>query len=97
MSAPSNPELASRSCSSRFAADALAHVERQHDVERNLLEADEVDLLRHAIVQHFEVGRLEADDRFVAIGDEDVHAYGLDLRREHDTLRLERDSGRSQE
>ena len=35
-----------------FAGHAVAHVERQDDVQRNLLEADQIDLLRHAVVEH---------------------------------------------
>ena len=36
---------------------ARAHVEREHDVQGNLLEAGEIDRLPHAIVHDFEIGR----------------------------------------
>src|SRR5262249_2471930 len=74
-----------------IAADALAHVEREHHVQRNLLEADEIDLLRHAVIEHFEVARLETSERgtSVAIGHQYIHTYRLDLRREHGGLSLD--------
>src|SRR4029453_2112594 len=69
-----------------------AHVEREHHVQRNLLEADEIDLLRNTVVAYIEVGRLEAENgaTLVAIGDQDVDANSLYLRGEHHILRIER-------
>jgi hypothetical protein len=66
--------------------DAVAHVEGEHDVQRNLLEADEVDLLEHAVVADLEVGPTETSHGTVAVGDKDVHPHGVDPARERRLL-----------
>ena len=46
------------------------------------VEADQIDLLRHAVVEDLEVLRPRPSDRLAAVGHEHVDADGLDLRRE---------------
>ncbi len=60
---------------------ARAHVEGQHDVQGNLLEAGEIDRLPHAVVQHFEIARHQALDWLAVCGDEHVHADRFDSAR----------------
>ena len=69
------------------ARDAVAHVEREDRIERNLLEADEIDLLRHAVVDHLEIRSREAAHRLSLIGDEHIDADRLDPRRKARLLR----------
>ena len=73
-----------------LARDAVAHVEAENHVERNLLEADEIDLLRHAVVEDLEVGGFQAGDRLAFVGDEDVDAHRFYFRRERRLLRRQR-------
>ena len=75
--------LAARNCSSRVAGDALAEIERQSDVQRDFAEADDVDLLRHAVVANDEVGWRQSAQRLARrIGDQHVDADAFDARRE---------------
>jgi hypothetical protein len=65
----------------------VAHIEREDQIERNRTEADEINLLGHAVVQYLEIGRPEPTHRLPLVGDQDVYSDGLDLRREHGLLR----------
>ena len=60
------------------ALQARAHVERQHHVQRNLLEAREIDALAHAIVQHLEIGRRQPLHRPAVLGHQHIDAHRLD-------------------
>ena len=66
---------------------ALADVETENDIQRDLLEADEVHLLQDALVADLEVLRSEAAHDLAAIRDEHVHANRVDARRERRLLR----------
>src|SRR5262245_2373325 len=87
-----------------FAGHAGADVECQEHVQRNLLEAHEIDRLKHTVVTHFEVAGTESSDNFGAIGDEHVHAYGFALcgegrllgRRRHHAAQQQSDTRRHQ-
>src|SRR5262249_56459971 len=65
--------------------------------QRDLIEADEVYLLQHAVVADFEIRRPEATDRTVPVRDEDVDAYRIDATREHRLLTMNRSSARSEQ
>ena len=62
--------------------EARAHVERKHHVQRNLLEACQIDALTHAIVEHLEIVGGQTLHRAAVFRHEDVHAHGLDTARE---------------
>ena len=79
-----------------FAGHAVAHVEREDDVERDFIEADQVDDLRHTVVDDLEVAGTQAADRLAVIGNEHVDADGFDLRRERRAL-LRPTDGRQQQ
>jgi hypothetical protein len=52
----------------------VAHIEREDQIERNRTEADEIDLLGHAVVQYLEIGRPEPAHRLPLVGDQDVYS-----------------------
>ena len=70
-----------------FPGDAGADVEGQEDVQRDLLKADHVDVLRDAVVAYLEVGGAEPGHDLAAVGHEHVHANRLALRRKRRLLR----------
>ncbi len=71
------------------ARHAVAHVERQDDVERDLLEADDVDGLGDAFVADVEVGRRQPSDGPAILRDEHVDADRLEPARKRRGLRCE--------
>ena len=87
---------APRRCSSRCTRDAVAHVERQDDVERDLLEAGVIDLLRHAVVEQLEVSGLEAEHRAAVVRDQHVDAHRFGFRSEGRPLSFDRAAARSE-
>ncbi len=66
-----------------FTLHAPAHVERQHDVDRCLFEADQFDALPHAVVEHLEVRWTQATNHLTIPVHRHVDADSLDARREH--------------
>ena len=62
-----------------LSAHALTQVEREMDVQRQLLERREVDALHDAVVAHFEIVRSQAADDLSAIVHGDIDANGGDL------------------
>ena len=70
-----------------FSRHARAGVEREKDVQRDLLKADEIDRLRYAVVAHLEVAGAEPGDDLAAVGHEHVHSNRLALRRKGRLLR----------
>ena len=69
-----------------FARHAVAHVEREHDVEGHLLEAHELDILPDTVVEHLEVSRPESGHRLSVLGHERVDAHRFHPRRERRPL-----------
>ena len=61
-----------------FAVHALTNIEAEDDIQWDLIELDEIDVLQHAFVFHFEVFPAKPRDRLAAIGDEHVHTNGFD-------------------
>ena len=55
-----------------FAGHAIAHVERQDQVDRNLLEADEIHWLPYAVIEHLEVSGRQPLERHAAFADQDI-------------------------
>src|SRR5262245_29554043 len=80
-----------------FAVDALADIEAEHDVQRELLEPDQVDLLRHAFVFDFEVRGAKPGDDLTAIRDQHVDTDGFHTRRERRLLRTSSEPGPQQQ
>jgi hypothetical protein len=58
---------------------------------------DEIDLLQHALVLHFEVFRAKAGDGLAAIRDEHIHTNGFDTRGERRLLGTRREPGSEQQ
>ena len=59
------------------AGHTRAHIESKYEVERNLLEAHQVDALEHAIVADLEVVGTEPCDWTTALRHQHVDAHGL--------------------
>ena len=77
------------------AADAVAHVERERDVDRLTLERTHADGLRPAVVGDDQVGRRQPGDRAAVVEDErldpDGIRLGAELRREGGEREAERE------
>ncbi len=61
---------------------ARTHIEREHDIQRNLLEAGEIDFLPDTVVEDLEIGRSQPLDRTPALGDQHVDSNGFNPARE---------------
>ena len=65
-----------------FAGDAVAQVERKDGIQRDLLERHQVHALRHAVVEHLEVRRLQSANDLPPVGDQYVDADLIDASGE---------------
>src|SRR5688572_16095542 len=70
-----------------LADHALAHVESEDHVDRQLLERGEVDLLHHTVVDDLEIRRPQPADDAAVVGDEDVNAHRLEPAGKRGRLR----------
>ena len=71
-----------------LARHALAHIEREDDVQRNLLVADEVHLLRDVVVENLEIAARQSENRRALLGNQHVDTNSFDFRGERWHLRL---------